>query len=90
MAVETGGNVEGSVLGEVAEMNGVKIIGLDPLPCFAPETASQMYSSNLYNLIAQYWNKETKQFELKREDEIIKNCLLTFEGKIVNEKLMGK
>jgi len=83
MAVETGGNVEG----EVVKINGIKIIGLDPLPCFAPETSSQMYSSNLYNLIAQYWNKETKEFELKRDDEIIKGCLITYNGNIVNDRL---
>jgi NAD(P) transhydrogenase subunit alpha len=43
-----------------------------------------MYSNNLYNLIDEFWNKDKKQFELRLDDEIIKNCLITHDGKIVH------
>ena len=86
LAVETGGNVEGSKLGQTVDVNGVKIIGQAPLPALVPLDASQMYSSNLVNLIGHFWNKEEKRFVLKLDDEIIDGCLLTHEGQIRNEQ----
>ncbi len=86
LAVETGGNVEGSRLGETVEIGGVRILGQAPLPALVPLDASQMYSSNLVNLIGHFWNKEEKSFVLKLEDEIIQGCLLTHEGQIRNEQ----
>ena len=87
MAVETGGNVEGSKVDEVVDKNGVKILGFSNLPGRVPEHASQMYSSNLINLLEHFWNKDEKRFELKREDEIIEGALVTFDGAIVNKIL---
>jgi H+-translocating NAD(P) transhydrogenase subunit alpha len=87
LAVETGGNVEGVVYDQVIESNGVKIIGIANLPGRTPLHASQVYSANLVNLIEEYWDKKEKTFTLKLDDEIIKGCLVTHGGKIVNEKL---
>lgn len=84
MAVETGGNVEGSKLDEEVTVNGVTILGHGNLPGRVPAHASQMYASNLTNLIEHFWDKEAKSFTLKREDEIIAGCLMTFDGEIVN------
>lgn len=85
MAVETGGNVEGSVLDEVVEVNGVKIIGLGNLPGKVALTASEMYSANLGNFITHFWNKEGKQFQLNLEDDIIKGALITHDGALFSE-----
>jgi len=85
-AAETGGNVACTKLGEIIDVNGVTVIGLGNLPGRVPEAASQMYSNNLYNFIEHFWNKESKTFELKKDDEIIRSALLTSEGKIVNER----
>jgi NAD(P) transhydrogenase subunit alpha len=85
MAVETGGNVEGSELDKIVEVNGVKIIGLGNLPGRVASTASQMYSSNLGNFIEHFWNKEEKKFNLKLEDDIIKGALITYNGEIFSE-----
>jgi NAD(P) transhydrogenase subunit alpha len=85
MAVETGGNVEGSVANEEVDVNGVKIIGLGNLPGRVAVHASQMYSSNLFNFLDHFWDKkDTKTFQLKMEDEIIKGCLITHGGDVVN------
>ena len=48
MAVESGGNVEGSKLDEVVEVGGVKIIGQGNLPSEVARNASEMYSCLLY------------------------------------------
>ena len=87
MAAETGGNVEGSVVGQEAVVNGVTIIGQGNWPNFVSRDASQMYSSNLYNMVNEYWDKENKSFVLDQENEIIKGCLITHGGAIVNETI---
>ena len=90
LAVETGGNVEGVVYDQVTDRNGVKIVGIANLPGRVPLHASQVYSANLVNLIEEFWDKPEKKFALKLDDEIIKGCLVTHGGKVVNEKLIVK
>jgi len=90
LAVETGGNVEGVVYDQVMDRNGVKIVGIANLPARVPLHASQVYSANLTSLIEEFWDKQNKNFVLKLDDEIIKGCLVTHGGKIVNEKLVAK
>ena len=87
MAVETGGNVEGSKVDEEVEVNGVRIIGLGNLPGRVASHASQMYSSNLRNLIEHFWDKEAKKFVLNLDDEIMQGCLITQDKTIRNEML---
>ena len=90
LAIETGGNVEGAVLDKVTDRNGVKIVGIANLPGRVPMHASQVYSANLTSLVEEFWDKQNKNFVLKLDDEIIKGCLVTHGGKIVNEKLIAK
>lgn len=85
LAIETGGNVEGALLDQEVDVGGVRIIGLSNLPGRVPVPASQMYSSNLGNFIEHFWDKESKSFRLNRDDEIIRGCLVTHDGQIVNE-----
>ena len=87
MAAETGGNVEGSVAGQEVLVNGVAIIGQGNWPNYVCRNASQMYSSNLYNMLNEYWDEENKSFVLNAEDDIIRGCLITHGGAIVNETI---
>jgi NAD(P) transhydrogenase subunit alpha len=87
LAADAGGNVEGSRLDQTVNVHGVHIIGLENYPGQVPIHASQMYSSNLRNLIEEYWNEETRSFNLDLEDEIIAGSLITHNHGIVNEKL---
>jgi len=87
MAVETGGNVEGSKLNEEVNFNGVRIVGLGNLPARVAYHASQMYSGNLYAMIDEFWDEEAKTFNLDFEDEIIQGCLITNAGQVVNERV---
>ncbi|MDY0354720.1 MAG: NAD(P) transhydrogenase subunit alpha [Sedimentisphaerales bacterium] len=84
LAVETGGNVEGSKPDKEVQRHGVTIIGRLELPRRVPAAASQMFSSNLYNFVEHFWHKETKRFILNREDAIIQGCLITHAGEIVH------
>ena len=87
MAAETGGNVEGSAAGQETVINGVTIIGQGNWPNYVCRDASQMYSSNLCNMISQYWDKDRNALALDREDDIIRGCLITHGGAIVNETI---
>ena len=89
MAVESGGNVEGSVAGEVVEVNGVKIVGQSNLPGEVANNASQMYSNNLTNLLQEFWNEESGALELDPEDDIVMSCVITRSGTVVNEALQS-
>jgi NAD(P) transhydrogenase subunit alpha len=90
LAVETGGNVEGIQYDKITDRKGVKLVGIANLPGRAPLHASQVYASNLVNLLEEFWDKTAKAFVLKLDDEIIKGCLVTHGGKVVNEKLLPK
>jgi len=87
LAVEAGGNVEASKLGKEVQRHGVTIVGLPELERRVPVPASQMLSSNLYNFVEHFWDKEGKRFVLHREDEIIQGCLITHDGQIVHPML---
>ena len=87
MAVETGGNVEGSVMNEVVKINGVKVVGQGNLPGEVARNASDMYSNNLLNLVMEFWDSEAKTLNLDPEDEIIAACVITRDGAVVNETI---
>jgi H+-translocating NAD(P) transhydrogenase subunit alpha len=86
LAVESGGNVEGAVLGEAVQVDGVTILGHPNLAGRVPQNASQVYGTNLVGLIEDFWDKETKTFRLNPEDEFLKQCLLTHGGRICHPR----
>jgi NAD(P) transhydrogenase subunit alpha len=87
MAAESGGNVEGSVAGEVIEVDNVIIVGSGNWSGQVSRDASNMYSNNLFNLINEFWNAEQKTFELDLDDDILCGCVITHAGEIVNESI---
>ena len=87
MAVGTGGNVEGSIPNETIDLNGVKIIGNTNLPGELPYHSSQVYSSNIFNLIDEFWNEEEKKLNLDITDEILSICLVSHEKEYINKTI---
>jgi NAD(P) transhydrogenase subunit alpha len=87
MAAETGGNVEGSVPNETVEWSGVTIIGKGNLAGEVARDASQMYSSNLFNLVEDNWHTEQNIFAVDFEDDILLGCIITHGGEVVNETI---
>ncbi|RME04922.1 MAG: NAD(P) transhydrogenase subunit alpha [Planctomycetota bacterium] len=95
MAVESGGNVEGSKMNEEVVINGVTILGLPHLAADAAVDASLMYANNLAKMLEHFWDKEkdpekNQGFLLNQEDEILQGILLTHEGKIVHPWFQNK
>ena len=87
MAVGTGGNVEGSIPNETIDINGVKIVGNTNLPGELPFHSSQVYSSNIFNLIDEFWNEDEKNLKLDVSDEILSICLISHEKEYINKTI---
>jgi NAD(P) transhydrogenase subunit alpha len=87
LAVESGGNVAGSQVGqEIVTANGVRVIGPENLEGYFPKDATLMLASNFYNLIEHFWDAEAKDFKFDLKDEILSGCLITKDGQVVHEK----
>lgn len=84
MAVSTGGNVEGSIPDEDVTHNGVTIVGLSNLPGEVALDASLVYGNNLFNLLEEYWDSETKEFKFDISEEILSGCIVTHGGEVIN------
>lgn len=83
MAVETGGNVEGSKVGEtVTTENGVKILGVPNIPATVATEASALYARNVFNFLETLFDKD-KNFLINQEDEIQKALLVTHGGTLL-------
>ena len=87
MAAQNGGNVEGSVAGEVTHIGGVKVIGTGHWPEQVATAATDMYANNLFNLVEQFYNSESGTVALDFEDEITRGCVITHDGKVTNDML---
>lgn len=84
MAALDGGNVEGTVPGEVVNLNGVTLIGTGNWTNSVSYNASQMYANNLQNLISEFTDSEGKQFIIDLTDDIQENAVITHHGEINN------
>ena len=83
LAVEQGGNVEGSVPDEIVVKNGVKIVGYAILPARVATDASALYARNVLNFLSLSLNAKTGEFAVPRDDEIIKATLVCENGAVV-------
>ena len=83
LAIEQGGNVVGAKLGEVADVGGVKILGIPNLPGRIAADASNLYSRNLLAFAGLLVNKEGA-LAPDYEDEILKASLITHGGAVVH------
>ena len=87
LAVEAGGNVEGSRPGEiVTTANGVKIVGHLNMPSRIAVDASQLYARNLLAFLTLIIDGDGR-LKIDTTDEIIKATLLTQNGAVVNPAL---
>jgi H+-translocating NAD(P) transhydrogenase subunit alpha len=88
LAVEAGGNVEGSRPGEIVTTpNGVRIVGHLNMPSRIAVDASQLYARNLLSFLTLLVDKDQK-LKIDTADEIIKATLLTENGAVVNPALV--
>ena len=85
LAAEQGGNCALSSAGENVVQHGVTIMSPINIASTVPFHASQLYAKNLSTLLL-YLMKDGK-LRLDRDDQIIKDTLITYGGEIVNERI---
>ncbi|MGM4911907.1 Re/Si-specific NAD(P)(+) transhydrogenase subunit alpha [Rhizobium sp. 768_B6_N1_8] len=89
LAVERGGNIEGVVTGQVADVEGVKVIGFPNMAGRVAASASALYAKNLVTFLETMVSKETKSVVLNLEDELIRATMLTYAGDVVHPAFGG-
>jgi NAD(P) transhydrogenase subunit alpha len=87
LGIESGGNCELTEPNHVVQKHGVTIVGLTNLPATIPYHASQMYAKNISTFLLHIG--KGGNIDLNRDDEILKETLLTREGQVVNPRVLG-
>lgn len=88
LAVEAGGNVEGSKPNEVVTTaNGVKIVGWTNLPGRIAADASALYARNLVAFLGLMIKDGVLSVDL--EEEILQTAVVTHGGAVVHEGVRG-
>ena len=83
LAAATGGNCELSKAGEVVVTdNQVKIIGYTDLPSRLPTQSSQLYGTNLVNLLKLLCKNKDGQIDINFEDVVLRGVTVIREGEI--------
>ena len=84
MAASNGGNVAGSVADEkVVTDNGVTILGYTDLPGRLPTQASQLYGTNLVNLLKLVTPGKDGEFVLDLDDAVQRGMTVVQEGEVL-------
>ncbi|UZX04746.1 Re/Si-specific NAD(P)(+) transhydrogenase subunit alpha [Arthrobacter sp. CDRTa11] len=81
MAAGQGGNVEGSVAGErIVTDNGVVILGYTDLPARLPAQASQLYGTNMVNLLKLLTPDKDGQLRIDFDDVVQRSVTVVRDG----------
>jgi len=90
LAASNGGNCELTKMDEVIDHDGVKILGYSNWPSLVAAEASKLYANNIYNFVANFFNKDSKSIEYNLEDDIMAATLLCHKGEIINKIYKGE
>ena len=88
LAAESGGNVEGSVAGEVVRIGNAQVWGGRNVPSQMPGPSSRLYAQNIVNLVTLMTAKDedgTASFAPDFEDEVVSGSCVTREGQVWHE-----
>ncbi|MFG1172514.1 Re/Si-specific NAD(P)(+) transhydrogenase subunit alpha [Erwiniaceae bacterium CAU 1747] len=83
LAAQTGGNCELTVADKVTVTpNGVKIIGYTDLPSRLPTQSSQLYGTNLVNLMKLLCKEKNGDITIDFDDVVVRGVTVIREGEI--------
>jgi NAD(P) transhydrogenase subunit alpha len=83
LAAESGGNVEGSVPGQVVRVGDALVWGGDNVPSHLRGPASRLYAQNVVNLVTLMTREG--EFAPDFDDEIVTGCCVTRDGQVWHE-----
>lgn len=86
LASATGGNTPFTKNNETIVFNGVSILGNSNLSSGMPFDASKVYGKNVMNFLQLIIDKEGN-LNLNFEDDLVKGCCITYQGKVVHERV---
>mgnify|MGYP006352731395 FL=1 len=72
---------------ETIVYKNITIVGNSNLASTLPADASKLYGKNIFNFLQLILSKEG-QLSINFDDEIVKGACITFDGKIVNERML--
>lgn len=84
LGADGGGNCTLSQPGGSIDVGGVRIFAPLNLPASMPTHASTLFARNLFNFVAAFWKQPEGRFDLDWEDDILKGCVVTHDGKVVH------
>ncbi|ADW73866.1 MULTISPECIES: Re/Si-specific NAD(P)(+) transhydrogenase subunit alpha [Rahnella] len=83
LAAQTGGNCELTVADKITTTeNGVKIIGYTDLPSRLPTQSSQLYGTNLVNLLKLLCKEKNGEIEIDFEDTVVRGVTVVKSGEV--------
>lgn len=86
MAAEQGGNCELTEPGKIADVNGVKILGLLNLPSMVPVHATEMYAKNIQNCLEDMIKDGAAHLDF--EDEVVAGSIITHGGEVRHPRVL--
>ena len=82
LAAEQGGNCEYTIPGKLNERHGVYIVGYTDLPSRLAAQSSQLYATNIYNLIMEMCPNNDGTISVDMEDVVIRGATVVKDGEI--------
>ena len=76
LAAVQGGNTAFTEVDKIVKKDGVKIMGETNILNRLPISASSLYAKNVFNFVANLYDKENKKININLEDEIIEKTLI--------------
>ena len=76
LAAVQGGNTAFSEVDKIVSKGGVRIMGETNILNKLPVSASTLYAKNVFNFVANLYDKENKKININLEDEIIEKTLI--------------
>lgn len=86
LAAASGGNTACTRNNETVTVHGVQIIGHSTLPGTMPSDASKLYGKNVFNFLQLLIDK-TGNVHLNWDDDLVKGCCITHDGKVMHERV---
>ena len=82
LAAEAGGNCKLTEANKVVNKHGVTIIGYTNLPSRLAAQSSQLYATNLLNLLTELCPEKNGEIDINMEDEVIRGATVVKQGNI--------
>lgn len=82
LAAEQGGNCELTAPGKVVKKHGVNIVGYTDLPSRMAAQSSQLYATNIFNLLEEMCPEKNGELEVDMENVVVRGATVVNHGEI--------